>query len=71
MLTTTSHSYKVGETFVHIPLSRAAKRLVRDIETLDERMLGLTGRAEECEKGMKELKVILYAKFGKAINLDE
>jgi prefoldin subunit 4 len=44
---------------------------MRDIETLDERMLGLTGRAEECEKGMKELKVILYAKFGKAINLDE
>lgn len=31
----------------------------------------LSSVAEECEKGMKELKVVLYAKFGRAINLDE
>jgi prefoldin subunit 4 len=31
----------------------------------------LSATAEECERGMKELKVVLYAKFGRAINLDE
>jgi len=31
--------------------------------------LGTT--AEDCEKEMKKLKVLLYAKFGAAINLDE
>ena len=38
---------------------------------MEEHMSSLSDRAEECEKGMKELKVVLYAKFGKAINLDE
>ena len=47
------------------------KRLARDQEKLDKELAGLKEKAEECEKEMKGLKVLLYAKFGKAINLDE
>ncbi|EIN11769.1 Prefoldin subunit 4 [Punctularia strigosozonata HHB-11173 SS5] len=63
--------YRIGETFVHVPLNRALKRLERDQGSIDSQLSELADKAEVCEKGMKELKVILYAKFGKAINLDE
>ncbi|GBE80579.1 Prefoldin subunit 4 [Sparassis latifolia] len=63
--------YKVGEAFIHLPHGRAVKRLERDQEAVDSELSKLTERASECEKSMKELKVILYAKFGRAINLDE
>ncbi|EPT04674.1 hypothetical protein FOMPIDRAFT_1034780 [Fomitopsis schrenkii] len=63
--------YKVGEAFMHLPHRRAMKQLERNQEQVNEELSSLTERAEECEKTMKELKVILYAKFGRAINLDE
>ena len=47
------------------------KRLEKDQGELDSELSGLKDRAEECEKEMKTLKVTLYAKFGRAINLDE
>jgi prefoldin subunit 4 len=47
------------------------KRLEKEQSEIDEHISKLTENAEECEKGMKELKVVLYAKFGGAINLDE
>lgn len=47
------------------------KRLEKDQGEIESELSGLKDKAEECEKGMKELKVVLYAKFGRAINLDE
>lgn len=66
-----SRRYKVGETFLHLPHNRAIKRLQKDQDNLNDEDSRLRDRADECEKAMKELKVILYAKFGRAINLDE
>ncbi|KAH6914883.1 prefoldin [Coprinopsis sp. MPI-PUGE-AT-0042] len=63
--------YKIGDTLVHMPLARALKRLERDQGKIDEQVSSLSSQADECEVKMKELKVQLYAKFGKAINLDE
>ncbi|KAF8893547.1 Prefoldin subunit-domain-containing protein [Infundibulicybe gibba] len=63
--------YKVGEAFLHMPLPRALARLEKDQEAADARISSLAGAAEECEKEMKELKTVLYAKFGRAINLDD
>ncbi len=51
--------------------SRALKRLEKEQATLDGELLKLSKSAEGCEVEMKKLKVTLYAKFGKAINLDE
>ncbi|KAI0373967.1 Prefoldin subunit 4 [Pilatotrama ljubarskyi] len=63
--------YRIGEAFIHMPHPRAVKRLERDLAKLNAELEKHTSDAEECEKQMKELKVILYAKFGRAINLDE
>ena len=56
---------------MHLPHARALRRLARDQAGLDTETGALAARAGECEKAMKELKVALYAKFGRAINLDE
>ncbi|KII92654.1 hypothetical protein PLICRDRAFT_89216 [Plicaturopsis crispa FD-325 SS-3] len=63
--------YKVGEAFLHLTHSRALKRLEKDQQGLAEQVSKLSDSAEDCEKKMKELKVTLYAKFGRAINLDD
>lgn len=63
--------YRVGEAFAHMRHSQAMKRLEKDQNDLNTELSALKDKAEECEKEMKELKVILYAKFGRAINLDE
>jgi len=62
--------YKLGEAFFQLSLPAAKKQLRSDMKRYDSEIEGLRGRAEECEKGMKELKVLLYAKFGKQINLE-
>ncbi|KAF8268622.1 Prefoldin subunit 4 [Lactarius quietus] len=63
--------YKVGEAFLHLPHSRAMKRLEKDQAQVDEEIAKLTGVVDQCELDMKALKVELYARFGNAINLDE
>ncbi|PAV18487.1 Prefoldin subunit 4 [Pyrrhoderma noxium] len=63
--------YRIGESFVHLPLPRALKRLENDTSELDAEISRIKDRVEETEKEMKELKLVLYAKFGSAINLDE
>lgn len=60
----------MGDAFVHISLSAAQKQLEHDQESLDKEIADLRSRIDECETTMKELKVQLYGKFGKAINLD-
>lgn len=62
--------YKVGETFVHVPLPKAQKLLGKDQVRIESEIEAVQERLEECAKEMKGLKVVLYAKFGKAINLD-
>lgn len=47
------------------------KRLEKDQHRLTDELSKLNERVEDSEKTMKELKVLLYAKFGRAINLDE
>ena len=70
-------SYKVGDAqaLLHMPQSRVLKRLERDRMSIDGKVqvATLALQADECEVQMKGLKVVLYAKFGKAISsyLDE
>ncbi|KZV60637.1 Prefoldin subunit 4, partial [Peniophora sp. CONT] len=63
--------YRVGEAFLHMPHSRAMKRLAADQTSTEKELDKLRARADECAVEMKSLKVALYAKFGNAINLDE
>nr|XP_031863407.1 uncharacterized protein CI109_001283 [Kwoniella shandongensis]KAA5530479.1 hypothetical protein CI109_001283 [Kwoniella shandongensis] len=62
--------YKMGEAFFYLDLKAARRQLKADMRRYEQDIDGLQGKADECEKGMKELKVQLYAKFGKQINLE-
>lgn len=56
---------------MRLPLTRAQKRVEHDLNVVDQEISNTEGKMEECNKAMKDLKVVLYAKFGSAINLDE
>ncbi|EIW70491.1 hypothetical protein TREMEDRAFT_43215 [Tremella mesenterica DSM 1558] len=62
--------YKLGEAFFCLSLSEAKKQLRKDTKRYDKEIGDLEKRASECEVGMKELKILLYAKFGRQINLE-
>ncbi|CDZ98819.1 Molecular chaperone Prefoldin, subunit 4 [Phaffia rhodozyma] len=62
--------YKLGDSFFHMPLPRALKTLEKDTEAMETKMNELRAKKRECESGMSELKVLLYAKFGTQINLE-
>lgn len=47
------------------------RRLAKEQKDTDAELEKLGNQAEQCEKDMEALKVVLYTKFGKAINLDE
>ncbi|KAL0255379.1 hypothetical protein I308_100183 [Cryptococcus tetragattii IND107] len=62
--------YKIGEAFFYLPLRDARRQLKGDLKKYEKEIEGLESKGRECENGMKELKVLLYAKFGKQINLE-
>lgn len=63
--------YKIGEAFVHLRLPEALQRLEKDLAAVQSERSTLSASAEDCQTQMRELKTVLYAKFGSAINLDE
>ena len=63
--------YKLGESFLHLSQPKALARLEVDQTAVSAQLAEFNHVAKECESGMKDLKVRLYAKFGRAINLDE
>ena len=71
VLPISSPRYRIGESFLHLSQPQALKRLERDQADITAQLAELSATVDVCEKGMKELKVVLYAKFGRAINLDE
>ena len=62
--------YQVGEAYVDMPQSDALVQLEKDTKRTNDELERLQTRMDECEKGMSELKVLLYARFGANINLE-
>ncbi|WWC94587.1 hypothetical protein V866_001434 [Kwoniella sp. B9012] len=62
--------YKLGDSFFHLSLRNARKQLKSDLKRYESEIEGLESKKNDCELGMKDLKVQLYAKFGKQINLE-
>ena len=56
--------YKMGEAFFHLSLPAAKRQLRVDLKRYEVDIDALQGRAGECEKGMKELKVQLFVLSG-------
>lgn len=48
--------------------SEAMAQLETDTQRAEQELTHLQDRMDECEKGMKELKVLLYARFGNNIS---
>lgn len=70
MLRIDDNRYKIGDSFFHIPheqakemLGIAAAKLEKDIEDLEDKL-------ETIRTEMNGLKVDLYARFGRTINLE-
>ncbi|KAI9311539.1 Prefoldin subunit 4 [Dichotomocladium elegans] len=63
--------HKIGDAFVHVPVSEALERVAKDGETLDLRLETLKSDIDSVQAKMSDLKKDLYAKFGNSINLEK
>ncbi|KAH7134705.1 Prefoldin subunit-domain-containing protein [Dactylonectria estremocensis] len=62
--------YKIGDAFFHIPLEQAQELLEEATEKLEEESTDLEEKLGTIREEMTQLKVELYARFGKQINLE-
>lgn len=60
--------FKIGDAFVYVTLERGIRLLDEEKERLEAEIAEQEKHIFECEKGMKGLKVDLYAKFGNNIS---
>ncbi|OZJ05558.1 hypothetical protein BZG36_01719 [Bifiguratus adelaidae] len=62
--------YKIGDAYIHIPLPELQIRLEEDKTKLNERLETIKSTLDSNAEHMAELKKVLYARFGNAINLE-
>ncbi|CDH50538.1 prefoldin subunit 4 [Lichtheimia corymbifera JMRC:FSU:9682] len=63
--------HKIGDAFVHIPVSEALDRVAKDNEQLDLKLEAVKSEMDSVQSKMSDLKKDLYAKFGSSINLEK
>jgi len=63
--------YKIDLSFILVSPARALEMVTASIERLDKEIEELDKEVDSCDEQMKDLKAKLYAKFGKAINLEK
>jgi prefoldin subunit 4 len=63
-------SYKIGDSFFQLPLPDAQGMLSTSTEKIDAEVSQLEEKIGELRDEMQELKVALYARFGRSINLE-
>jgi prefoldin subunit 4 len=63
-------SYKVGDAFFHVPLLQAQEMLGISGAKVEEEITELEEKLANIRQDMMQLKVELYARFGKSINLE-
>ncbi|KAJ3494066.1 hypothetical protein NLG97_g4315 [Lecanicillium saksenae] len=62
--------YKIGDAFFHLPLEQAQDMLSTATSRIEEDTEALEEKIGAIKEQMTELKVDLYARFGKQINLE-
>ncbi|KAL7911101.1 Prefoldin subunit domain-containing protein [Trichoderma velutinum] len=62
--------YKIGDAFFHLPLEQAQEMLSTATTRIDEDTEKLEEKLGTIEDEMSQLKIELYARFGKQINLE-
>ncbi|KAH6656700.1 Gim complex component GIM3-like protein [Truncatella angustata] len=62
--------YKIGDAFFHVSLEQAQEMLSTSNEKIEEEVSALEDNMGTIKEEMTELKVELYARFGRSINLE-
>lgn len=62
--------YKVGDAFFHVPLPQAQEMLGVAGAKIEEDITELEDTLSTIREEMTQLKVELYARFGRSINLE-
>ncbi|EER26774.1 hypothetical protein D8B26_002805 [Coccidioides posadasii str. Silveira] len=62
--------YKIGDSFISLPLPEAQALLTASSEQIDEEVSKIEGQLGELRDELQQLKVALYARFGRSINLE-
>ncbi|KAI1754962.1 Prefoldin subunit-domain-containing protein [Xylaria castorea] len=62
--------YKIGDAFFHIPLSQAQEMLAESSSRMEDEVSELEDKIGTTKEEMQQLKVELYARFGRSINLE-
>lgn len=63
--------YKVGDAFFHVKLEQAQEMLSAATERIDGEVAKYEDELAGIRDEMRQLKVELYARFGKSINLEK
>ena len=62
--------YKIGDSFVSLPLPEVQELLAAATEKIEEEVAKVEERLGGVREEMRDLKVKLYARFGRSINLE-
>lgn len=62
--------YKLGDAFFSLPLPAVQGLISASAEKIDKSVSGVESQLSEIRERMEELKIQLYARFGKSINLE-
>ncbi|KAE8353336.1 Prefoldin subunit-domain-containing protein [Aspergillus coremiiformis] len=62
--------YKIGDSFFQLPLADAQSLLSSSTEQIDSEVSGLEDKLGDLREELQQLKVALYARFGRSINLE-
>lgn len=62
--------YKIGDTFFQLPLAEAQSLLTTSTEEAEGEVTKLEETLGELREELQQLKVALYARFGRGINLE-
>ncbi|KAI9887078.1 MAG: hypothetical protein M1823_001068 [Watsoniomyces obsoletus] len=62
--------YMIGDAFISLPVSKVQELLASSNQKLDDEVSALDEKMSEIREEMQQLKVQLYARFGKSINLE-
>lgn len=65
-----THRYKIGDAFFHVQLPQAQEMLISSTSQIEEEVSVLEDKLGTVKEEMTQLKVELYARFGRSINLE-
>ena len=66
----TCNRYKIGDSFISLPLPEVQEMLSTSTEKIEEEVTAVDEKLSTIREEMTQLKVELYARFGRSINLE-